>query len=135
MATESWWAVEVDVPHVGETISYIQASSKQLAGETFAGSTVIGGPYSTEAAAEKAYPQGSTVGGTPTVASKTGPPTSSDAPISLSWSLVFGSFSGWFVRGVKVIIGGILMVLAISRLTGTSNKVTELASNIKVVPV
>jgi hypothetical protein len=79
VASEKWWAVEVNVPHVGETISYVQASSGQQAGETFPGSEVIGGPYSTEPEAEKAHPQGSNG----TRASGTGPPAASDAPVQL----------------------------------------------------
>jgi hypothetical protein len=79
MASQKWWAVELDNPHVGKTIAYVQASSRQLAGETFPGSKVLGGPYATSAAAEKAFPQGSHG----TVPSDTGPPVASDAPVEL----------------------------------------------------
>jgi hypothetical protein len=49
------------------------------------------------------------------------------------FSLGVTGIAGWFVRGLKVLVGGILMILAISHLTGASNKVTALAG--KAIPL
>jgi hypothetical protein len=52
-----------------------------------------------------------------------------------SWSLILGGISGWFFRGLKVVFGGILMIVGISKLLNVDNKIVQLASKIPVVPV
>jgi hypothetical protein len=47
-----------------------------------------------------------------------------------SWSLVFSGISGWFFRGLKVLFGGILAIIGVSRLTGIDNKITQLATKV-----
>jgi hypothetical protein len=47
-----------------------------------------------------------------------------------SWSLVFSGISGWFFRGLKVLFGGILVIIGVSRLTGIDNKVVQLATKV-----
>lgn len=49
------------------------------------------------------------------------------------WSLIVSGISGWFVRGLKMLFGGVLMIMAILHLTGASNKVTEVAG--KAIPL
>lgn len=83
------------------------------------------------AAAEQEFPGGATPGGS-LLGNAAQDVVKAAVP---KYSLQASGFSGWFMRGVKMIFGGILMILAVSRLTGLDNKVTQLASNIKVVPV
>jgi hypothetical protein len=73
-------------------ITYVQAASSQLAADIFPGSTVLGGPYPTEAAAQKAFPQGSHG----TRATQTGQaPAVSDKPASpLGGLAAIGEFFG-----------------------------------------
>lgn len=44
----------------------------------------------------------------------------------LSWVLSGSGLAGWFLRGVKMLFGGILMISAISHLTGLDNKAAQL---------
>lgn len=64
----------------------------------------------------------------------TNSPGSSTNPLS-QFSLNASGFSEWFMRGLKILLGGILIVLGISRLTGAENAVTAAASKVKVIPV
>lgn len=52
-----------------------------------------------------------------------------------SWSLIFGGFKDWFARGLKIVFGGILIILGVSHLTGLDNKVTQLAGKAVPIPV
>jgi hypothetical protein len=62
-------------------------------------------------------------------------PASNAGPKLPAWSLDIFGISGWFIRGMKVVFGGVLIILGISRLTGVDNKIVQLASKIPVVPV
>jgi hypothetical protein len=53
----------------------------------------------------------------------------------LSSSLSVTGIAGWFFRGLKIIFGGILMIIGVSKLTGADNKITQLASKVPVIPV
>lgn len=55
-------------------------------------------------------------------------------PLS-GWHLSVSGIAGWFFRALKVLFGGILMIVGIAKLTGADNKITQLASKIPVVPV
>lgn len=136
--TLHWYAVEVDVPHAGETISYIQASSSQQAGETYPGSTVLGGPYASAAAAEKAYPQGSH--GTRAVTPGLPPPTTSDKPVQLPNPLgglaAIGDFfsrlteaSTWERIG-QVALGLLLIAVGVAHLTHAVPLATAVAKKV-----
>ena len=122
MATEQWYAVKVSVPRTGQSqIEYVQASSTQQAGETFPGSTVIGGPYATEAAAEKAHPGGTS--GTVTPPAGLPPATVSDKPVSpLSGLAAIGDFFGrlteasLWIRVAEVILGLGLITVGLAHL-------------------
>jgi hypothetical protein len=50
-----------------------------------------------------------------------------------SWSLIASGFTGYFVRGLKILFGGILIVLGISHATGLDNAVTRLAGKAALV--
>lgn len=51
-----------------------------------------------------------------------------------TFSLSVSGIAGWFFRALKVIFGGILMIVGISHLTGVDNKIVQLASKIPVIP-
>ena len=81
-ANISWWAVLQDTERTGrKQIIYVQATSRLQAGENNPGTTVLGGPYKSEAAAEKAHPQGSS-GSVKAAAGQKKPPTLSDKPVN-----------------------------------------------------
>jgi hypothetical protein len=74
-----WYAVEQDVARTGRTqILYVQADSGQAAVSAYPGGTLLGGPYASEAAAEKAHPQGSS--GSTADAAGLPPPTTDLTP-------------------------------------------------------
>jgi len=43
------------------------------------------------------------------------------------WQLSATGLSGWFMRGLKLLFGGILMIIGIAKLTGADNQVVRLA--------
>lgn len=63
--------------------------------------------------------------------------TGKDVTNPLSWSLSATGIAGWFKRGLKMLFGGILMIVAFTHLTGADNKVTQLAMSAggKLLPV
>jgi hypothetical protein len=102
MAKSAWYAVKVDVPRTGRAIiEYVIADSKQAAGETDPGSTVLGGPYNTQSAAMAAFPQGSHG----TTKSSTGPPVVNVKPLSYNWLTGIG---GDIASGIE---GGVVQLL------------------------
>jgi hypothetical protein len=52
----------------------------------------------------------------------------------LSGQLQVTGISGWFFRGMKIVFGGVLLVLGISKLTGASNTIVTLAGKVPVIP-
>jgi hypothetical protein len=62
-------------------------------------------------------------------------PAQNATPAAIAFGLSVSGIAGWFMRGMKVLFGGVLIVLGISKLTGADNKITQLASKIPVVPV
>lgn len=58
--------------------------------------------------------------------------TNNPATNALDKSLRFGlhvqGIAGWFFRGLKVLVGGILILIGISKLTGADNKITQMAA-------
>lgn len=52
-----------------------------------------------------------------------------------TFGLSVSGISGWFIRAMKVVFGGVLILVGIMHLTGTDNKLTQLASKIPVIPV
>lgn len=131
MATEQWYAVKVIQSRTGRTlIEYVQATSTQQAAETFPGSTVLGGGYPTQAAAEAAFPQGSAG----TTASSSGNPTVSNAPVNPLGGLAgIGDFFGrlteasTWVRVGEVVLGLVLLAVGIARITHAVPIATKIA--------
>lgn len=126
----SWWAVKSPVARTGrQVITYVQASSRQQAGATLPGSTVLGGPYKTLAEAEKAFPGGKS-GTTPPPKGEP-PPTVSDQPtpipdplnalsqvaaaIRAFWDAVTNGpmwrCIGWIILGLVLLLTGIRLWL------------------------
>jgi len=127
-----WFAVLAPAQRTGIMgIIYVKASSLKQAAETFAGSTVLGGPYNTQAAAEKAYPQGSDG----SRKSTTGNPTVSDQPanpISSLQSLIqilndLSSTEMWERVGLAV-LGTIIFLVGLTMFALSSNATTDIAT-------
>ena len=53
----------------------------------------------------------------------------------LTSSFQVSGIAGWFFRGLKIVFGGILMIIGVSKLTGADNKIVQLASKVPVIPV
>jgi hypothetical protein len=49
------------------------------------------------------------------------------------WNLSVSGISGWFWRALKVVFGGILMIVGISKLTGADNAIMQVANKIPMV--
>lgn len=135
----SWWVIEAP-PERGtgqQLLEYIEADNEQDALNVYPGSTFVGGPYATQAAAEKAHPGTETTSPTDrgnAPASGVAPGSTNATPSQLpSFSLLFSGISGWFYRGLKVLFGGVLILIGVSHLTGLSNKLTQTAN--KLVPI
>jgi hypothetical protein len=107
----------------GTGVEVIQATSQKLLQEFDQAKTLglAAGPYPTKAAAQAALKSG--VLPVAVQQSETG------------FNLEASGFADWFFRGLKILLGGILMILGLSRLTGAENIVTRTASKIKVIPV
>ena len=52
-----------------------------------------------------------------------------------SFTLDISGIAGWFIRALKVICGLGLMAIDVSKLLNVDNKITQLASNLKRIPV
>jgi hypothetical protein len=117
-----WYAVKVDVPRTGRTeILYVQADSRQDAANIDPGSTVLGGPYLTEADAEHAAPQGSS--GSTKVATGVTPAVNDLPENPLSFLGEIGHWIGVFVTDITdvymwislgwIALGLLLLVLGV----------------------
>jgi hypothetical protein len=110
MAASKWYAVEFPIVRTGrKAIAYVEADSRQAALNIDPGATLLGGPYGTVAAAEKAFPQGSH-GST---ASSTGTPTVNATPGNpLGWLTGFGGdIASGLEGGIDAIISDIWNVI------------------------
>jgi hypothetical protein len=124
MASGEWWNIwtlasaqaEEITPHTIQSATKPQQGGHDQWGEIY----TVAGPYATETDAKNALS-----GGTGPPKGSTGP---SDSPLS-GWNLQVTGIAAWFVRGLKVVFGGILIILGISHLTGADNKITELAGS------
>lgn len=131
MTTGQWWVVWNANTGKAPVVQSVTKPATPASGKVF-------GPYATKAQAEaEANPNSSTLsviglGVSQGLQHATNP----FGGTKLDWSLILSGFKEWFVRGLKVVFGGILMLLGISHLTGLDNKVTQIAGMIpKVVPV
>jgi hypothetical protein len=141
----SWWVV-LKPPSagswLGQAIGALTGNDSGLA-QVAAIATVVQsatrpaqyykGPYATQAEAltqANAYNNPSPVSEAEEVINR-GPASGSGQ--EANWSLLVHGISGWFFRGLKVLFGGVLMIVGISRLTGADNKITQLAGKIPVM--
>lgn len=124
MATGQWWVILPLVGASNGTATVVQSAQNPGGGL---------GPYATKAAAQTEATRYNNAFGLSNNVLKaalqiaTGNTKQSSNP--LDFSLNATGISGWFFRGLKVLFGGILMILAVSHLTGLSNKVTQVAGN------
>lgn len=50
---------------------------------------------------------------------------SGNVPNPVSWALKFGNFGGLLVRGLKILIGGVLLVAGILKMSGADKKLEQ----------
>jgi hypothetical protein len=120
-----WYAVESTAMRTGrDSITYITAPNKQIAGEVLPGSVQVWGPYLSEAAAEKAHPEGAS-GSVPPVAGAPSipPPVNANPSNPLGGLADIGNFFHELSEGAtwervgEVLLGGILVYAGIRALT------------------
>lgn len=58
-----------------------------------------------------------------------------DGENALTYSFGVSGIAGWFFRGLKIVLGGVLIVLGLSRITGAANAITQAAAKVPVIPV
>jgi hypothetical protein len=125
MAAGQWWVVSEGI--LGDLVNDL--TQGQLTGVKFtvvqsvaqpSGAT---GPYATRA---QAVAEANALTGDVNKAGNSALPQPVKAEsVPSGWQLLASGFSGWFVRGLKVTFGGILLILAVSHLTGASNALTR----------
>jgi hypothetical protein len=134
MAAAGDWYVYDETNSAGEYTKVWVGQGAGTSNETQAG------PFATEAAA-KAWAQGEQ--GTYSITGwagdfailsalkqqGTGPLNTALDGLVPSWDVLVSGISGWFVRGLKVVFGGILLIMSVSHLTGASNKLTQVAGS------
>lgn len=136
-----WYAVEEQLPRVGQKqIVYNNAPNKTAAAQDSPGGVVLGGPYLTEALAQKAFPQGSAGSVKPPAGEP--PPTQNDQSINpLSGLAAIGDFfrrlteEQTWERVGEVILGGILIYAGVRALTHGSTVVGSGARKAASSPV
>jgi hypothetical protein len=94
----------------------------------------INGPFTTQAAANAAIPGIQAK----TPAAGEGQQVASNAGATLA-NITGGitGFSGtnFVLRALKIVVGGVLVIVGISKLTGTTNAVTKAVSKVPIVPL
>lgn len=136
-----WYAIEVAELRTGRrTIYYTYAPNAQTAAEFTPGATVLGGPYTTEAQAEAAFPGGSA--GSTAPPPGVGPPTVSQQPANpLAGLLELGHWLGQLVNDLTdyhmwISIGWLLLgLLLIVYALWTLARKTDLIPDSAPVPV
>lgn len=142
-----WWAGTTVAERAGKgIISYIEAPNESTAQAALGpAGKILGGPYATEAEAEKAFPQGSH--GTTTVPKDEGPPTVNAEPAHFSNPLdALGEIAHWLGVGIIAItdkymwisigwllLGLVLLVLGIYVLVRSSSAYESVEGAIKSV--
>jgi hypothetical protein len=53
--------------------------------------------------------------------------------LTSGWRLAATGLSGWFMRGLKVLFGGVLMITGVSKLLNVDNRITQLAGKVPVL--
>lgn len=137
VASSSWWAIGANVqPVAGVGTSYTYFYGTQAAAEARAKTVVDGtvtGPFSTEADAKAAVAKGQTAA-SPQAAetpSELGSQVSSGIGTLASF-LGVGSVSGTnlVIRGLKVIIGGIMLLVGLVHITGVGGDIANAARKV-----
>lgn len=50
----------------------------------------------------------------------------------LSWALQGSGLAGWFLRGLKILLGGVLITIGLARITGADSEVGKLAGKVPI---
>jgi hypothetical protein len=129
MADFEWYVIKYPLPRTGvQQVTYVDASSAQQAAETEPGATVLMGPYDTEADAENAFNNSSTGKSynanphSPKSSGVNGPAaTESDLP-DTPWAGLIAALTSrnTWIRVAEVVIGGGLVIVAISHLAANT---------------
>lgn len=137
----AWWWAWYNVQS-GQPAQVIQApSASDVQSKT--GFPPLAGPFRTRAEAQHWIDAGGGAtsspglkpGGVEGPAGKAPPAPVHPADAALKWAVRTSGIAPWFFRGLKILFGGVLIIIGVSRLTGVDNAVTQLASKIKVIPV
>jgi len=117
-----WYIIQYPLPRTGvEQIDYTNAPNEQTAAEFNPGTTVLGGPYSSEQAAENAFngsPQGQSYNAnahSPKSSGKNGPAsTTNQQPLTWDWASIFE-------RVGLVVLGIVLVGVGVAHATGVDS--------------
>jgi hypothetical protein len=136
VATKQWYAVETLAERTGvDEIVYVQADNSQGA-LAFGGpgASILGGPYATEAAAEKAFPQGSHGTRKSGSATPSNPPTGNALPANpLGGLAAVGDFfqrltqAHTWERVGEVVLGLLLIAVGVAHMTHAVPIATKIA--------
>jgi hypothetical protein len=134
-----WWVIEADVGSsqlvkLKPTYQVVQGASKPDASlvETGNGThVVVTGPFATQAAAKATIPAGSAMGpGTPV---DVGKDEESPAAALTSWEQGVATFlkdvtsKGTYLRIAKVVVGSVMIIVGLAKITGAGKAVTDVA--------
>lgn len=141
----SWWVgayIEAGAGTSGSSTPYLpfvfQAATKAQA-QTQAGAKLLAGPFPSQSAAQTWANNYEKNPSTPHAGSGltpgTGTTTGDNPPAAinpLSWVATVSGFhaNNFFVRALKVIVGGVLLIVGIAKMTGTEKAVLDLTTKV-----
>lgn len=53
-------------------------------------------------------------------------------PNPLTWALSGTGFAGWFMRGLKIMLGGVLIIVGLGRITGADSALGKIAGKVPI---
>jgi hypothetical protein len=107
---------------VGSLFTVTQAPARPAA--------AVAGPYPSRTAAQAQAAKLNT-----TVTNSTTPTEHNITKGLTGWGLSVSGIAPWFFRGLKILFGGVLIIVGVSKLTGADNKIVQLAGKVPVIPV
>jgi hypothetical protein len=126
-----WWVIAYTQVSGPSTYQYFQGTKAQAQAQANlavkVGGSNVTGPFSTEADAKAAVASGKVNRGDQSQAQQA---ITAVGNALGGWNLAVSGIAGWFARALKVTLGGVLMIIGLSRLTGVDNKITQLAGKV-----
>jgi hypothetical protein len=74
------------------------------------------------------------LGGLSNVGSEAGKAAAKTAVGGLTGQLKVSGITSYFFRGLRILFGGILIIIGVSKFTGADNKIVQLAGKVPVLP-